>query len=86
MARHDPFTIKMQITRMHSEGQSFFAAIKVQEWLKERNEDPSAYDIKFNKQPAPPGSGLVEVVQVELQRRDGEPVSEWLQQEINRWN
>jgi hypothetical protein len=86
MARHDPFTLQMQITRMYSEGQSFFATIKVQEWLKERKEDPAAYDIVFIKQPAPLGSGVVHIVQIQLKRRDGEPVSEWLQQEINRWN
>ncbi|MBE9181350.1 hypothetical protein IQ268_22570 [Oculatella sp. LEGE 06141] len=84
MARLDPFTLQMQITRMFEQGQSFFATTKVQDWLRERNEDPAAYDITFHQKPAPPGSGLVMVIDIELTRRDGQPVDPWLQDEVNR--
>lgn len=84
MARLDPYTLQMQITRMFEQGQSFFATTKVQDWLRERNEDPADYDILFQQQPAPPGSGLVMVVEIELRRRDGQPVDAWLQEEVNR--
>lgn len=84
MARINPHTLQMQITRMFEQGQSFFAITKVQDWLKERGEDPANYDIIFHEKPAPPGSDLVKVIEIELQRRDGQPVDEWLQQEVNR--
>lgn len=84
MARLDPYTLQMQITRMFEQGQSFFATTKVQDWLRERNEDPAAYDILFHERPAPPGSGLVMVVEIELRRRDGQPVDDWFQEEVNR--
>ncbi len=84
MPRFDPYTLQMQITRMFEQGQSFFATTKVQDWLRERKEDPSAYDILFHQRPAPPGSGLVMVMEIELRRKDGQPVDEWLQQEVNR--
>jgi hypothetical protein len=84
MARLDPYTLQMQITRMFEQGQSFFATTKVQDWLRERNEDPADYDILFHQQPAPPGSGLVMIVEIELRRRDGQPVDTWLQEEVNR--
>jgi hypothetical protein len=84
MARYNPYTLQMQITRMFEQGQSFFADTKVRDWLKERQEDPLAYDITFRQQPAPPGSNLVMVVEIELRRRDGQPVDPWLQQELNR--
>jgi hypothetical protein len=32
----NPYTLQMQITRLFDQGQSFFATIKVQDWLKER--------------------------------------------------
>jgi hypothetical protein len=84
MSRHNPYNLQLQISRMYRDGQSFFANIKVQEWLKERNQDPAAYEIMFHKVPAPPGSGLVEAIQVELKRKDGSPVDEWLAAEVNR--
>jgi hypothetical protein len=84
MPRFDPFTLQLQITRMFEQGQSFFATTKVQDWLRERKEDPANYNIIFHERPAPPDSGLVKVIEVELQRRDGQPVDEWLQQEANR--
>jgi hypothetical protein len=84
MPRHDPFTLQMQLTRMHRDGQSFFAKIKVQEWLKERQEDPANYTIGFREQPAPPGSSSVVAIVVELQRLDGKPVDDWLIEQINR--
>lgn len=84
MPRFDPYTLQIQLTRMFEQGQSFFATTKVQDWLRERNQDPNDYDIVFHQRPAPPGSGKVMVIEVELRRRDGQPVDEWLQQEVNR--
>ncbi len=84
MARFNPYTLQLQVTRMFQQGQSFFATTKVQDWLKERNEDPTAYDIVFHEKPAPPGSGEVMVIEIELKRKDGQPVDSWLQQEVNR--
>ncbi|MBW4472292.1 MAG: hypothetical protein KME45_18090 [Stenomitos rutilans HA7619-LM2] len=84
MPRFNPFTLQMEITRMFEQGQSFFATLKVQDWLKERNEDPGAYDVLFHQKPAPPGSGQVMAVEVELRRKDGQPVDTWLQAEVNR--
>jgi hypothetical protein len=83
MPRFDPYTLQMQITRMFEQGQSFFATTKVQDWLREHQENPDDYEIIFHERPAPPGSGLVKVVDIELRRRDGQGVDEWLQQEIN---
>jgi hypothetical protein len=56
---------------------------KVDDWLKQRNEDPFDYDIIFNKIPAPVGSRAVMAIQVELQRKDGAPVDEWLLTQLN---
>lgn len=84
MARLDPFTLQMQITRMFEQGQSLFATTKVQDWLRERNEDPADYEILFHEKPAPPGSDLVKIIEVEIRRRDGQPVDAWLQEEVNR--
>ena len=84
MPRFNPFTLQMQLTRMFEQGQSFFATTKVQDWLKERNEDPANYDILFHQKPAPPGSNEVMVIEVELRRKDGQPVDAWLQEEVNR--
>jgi hypothetical protein len=84
MPKYSPFTLSMQITRMFEQGQSMFATLKVQDWLKERNEDPTNYKITFNQRPAPPGSSLVMIVDIGLERKDGQPVDEWLQLEVNR--
>ncbi|MDX2096341.1 MAG: hypothetical protein SFW36_01075 [Leptolyngbyaceae cyanobacterium bins.59] len=85
MPRHNPYTLAMQITRLFDEGQSFFAAIKVQDWLRERERDPAEFEILFHPKPAPPGSQATRVIEIELKRRDGQPVDSWLQQEVNRW-
>ena len=84
MPRLNPFTLQMEITRMFEQGQSFFATLKVQDWLKERNEDPTKYDITFKQTPASPGSGQVMTVEIELHRKDGQPTDAWLQEEANR--
>ena len=84
MARINPYTLQMQVTRMFEQGQSFFCTLKVQDWLRERNEDPNAYEILFHERPAPPGSGLVKVVEIELKLKNGEAVDAWLQEEVNR--
>jgi hypothetical protein len=74
----------MQISRMFEQGQSFFCTLKVQEWLRERQEDPNAYEILFHPQAARANSPQPMIVEIELRRRDGNPVDPWLQQEINR--
>lgn len=84
MPRFNPHTLQMQISRLFEQGQSFFATMKVQDWLRERNEDPSVYDILFHQKPAPPNSGVTTWIEVELRRKDGQPVDSWLQQEVNR--
>lgn len=86
MARFNPYTIQTQLTRMFQEGQSFFAVTKVQDWLREHHEDPQAYEIIFHKKPAPPGSQAVFLIEVELRRRDGQPVATWLQDQLNQSN
>ena len=84
MARLNPYTLQMQITRLFEQGQSFFAPPKVQDWLRERNENPNDYEIIFHEKPAPPGSQKVMVIEIELRRKDGQPTDSWLQQEVNR--
>lgn len=74
----------MQITRLFEQGQSFFAMPKVQDWLKERNENPEAYEVLFHQRVPPPGVQAAYVIEIELRRRDGQPVDPWLQHEINR--
>ncbi|GAA6623352.1 MULTISPECIES: hypothetical protein [unclassified Scytonema] len=83
MGRLNPFSLQMQITRMFEQGQSLFAITKVQEWLKERNQNPADFDILFHQKPAPPGSQEVMVVEIELRRKDGTPVDPWLQEQAN---
>lgn len=83
MGRLNPYTLQMQITRMFEQGQSLFATMKVQDWLKERNQNPAEYEIIFHQKPAPPGSKEVMVVEIQLRRRDGEPVDPWLQEQAN---
>ena len=84
MPRINPFTIRMQITRMFEQGQSLFAELKVQDWLKERNHNPKDYLIRFHQKMAPVGSNSAVLVEIELVRKDSQPVDEWLQQEVNR--
>ncbi|OLP16691.1 hypothetical protein BST81_19835 [Leptolyngbya sp. 'hensonii'] len=84
MARYKLYTIKMQISRLFDQGQSFFAVAKVQDWLRERGHNPDEYDILFHQVPAPPGSPYVMLVETELRRRDGQPVDSFLQEELNR--
>jgi hypothetical protein len=83
MGRLNPYSLQMQITRMFEQGQSFFATTKVHDWLQERGHSPMDYDIIFNKKPAPPGSKEVMVVEIELRRKDGQPVDPWLQEQAN---
>ena len=83
MGRLNPYTLQMQITRMYEQGQSFFAKMKVQDWLQERNQDPADYDIIFYQKPAPPGSANIIAIEIELRRKDGQPVDPWLQEQAN---
>jgi hypothetical protein len=78
MAKYTPYNLQLKISNMFRDGQSMFASIKVQDWLKERNEDPADYEISFTKRPAPPGSREVQVVEIQLRRKDGQPVEDWL--------
>ncbi len=80
----NPFTVRMQVARMFEQGQSLFAEIKVQDWLRERNHNPKDYLIRFHQKMAPVGSTSALTVEIELIRKDGQPVDAWLQQEINR--
>jgi hypothetical protein len=83
MSQHNPHSIQIQINRMFESGQSLFAKTKVEDWLKQRNEDPADYEIIFNKQPAAVGSGAVMAIKIEIQRRDGQPLDEWLSAQLN---
>jgi hypothetical protein len=83
MGRLNPYTLQMQITSLFSQGQSFFAVTKVQDWLKEHNQNPLDYEILFHQKPAPPGSKEVFVIEIELKRKDGQPVDPWLQEQAN---
>lgn len=85
MARINIQSLSMQISRMFEQGQSFFCQIKVQDWLKERNENPDDYEIFFHEKPAPPGSGLIIMREIELRRKDGKPVEAWLQEDVNSY-
>lgn len=84
MPRFNPYNLQLQVTRMFNEGQSMFASLKVQEWLRQRQQNPLDYEIIFHQHPADPGSGLVMQVKIELRRRDGQPVDPWLLQELNQ--
>ncbi|MFM7888894.1 MAG: hypothetical protein ACKPCM_19870 [Pseudanabaena sp.] len=84
MPINNPFTIRMQITRMFEQGQSLFAELKVQDWLKERNHNPKDYIIRFHQKMAPVGSASSMNVEIELLRKDGQPVDAWLLQELQR--
>jgi hypothetical protein len=83
MAQHNPQSIQLQINRMYESGQSLFAKTKVEDWLKQRNENPADYNIIFNKQPAPVGSRAVMTIAIELQRKDGQSIDEWLLAQLN---
>jgi hypothetical protein len=74
MARHNPFSIQLQVTKLFADGQGFFATLKVQEWLKMRGQDPEDYTIGFRKGPAAPGSGQVEAIAIVLTRKDEQAV------------
>jgi hypothetical protein len=77
-------TLSMQLAQMYGQGQSFFTTLKVQDWLKMHNQNPEDYDIVLHEKPAPPGSQAVIAIEVELRRRDGQPVDPWLLAEANR--
>ena len=85
MPRLNLHSLSMQISRMFEQGQSFFCSIKVQDWLKQQKENPEEYNITFREKPAPPDSGLIKMITIELSRKDGQPVDPWLQEEINRY-
>ena len=85
MPRINIYSLSMQISRMFEQGQSFFCGIKVQDWLRERNENPDDYEILFHEKPAPSGSGLIVMREIELRRKDGKPVEDWLQEDINSY-
>jgi hypothetical protein len=83
MSQHNPHSIQLQINRMFESGQSLFAKTKVEDWLKQRSENPADYNIIFHKKPAPVGSRAVITIEIELQRKDGEQLDEWLSAQLN---
>ncbi|MBD2138476.1 hypothetical protein H6F32_12945 [Anabaena sp. FACHB-1237] len=83
MGRINPYNLQMQITQMFAQGQSFFALTKVQDWLTAHNQNPLEYDVIFHQKPAPPGSKEVMIIEIELKRKDGQPVDSWLQSQVN---
>jgi hypothetical protein len=83
MARLDPYNLRLQISRMFEQGQSLFVNFKVEDWLRERGVDPNDYLITFHQKPAPKGSNLKTIVEIELRRKDGQPVDPELQADIN---
>ncbi|MEB3274133.1 MAG: hypothetical protein ACO4CG_09845 [Prochlorothrix sp.] len=83
MPRFTPYNLRLEISRMFSQGQGFFAEIKVQDWLKAHNQDPTDYIIQFQEHPAPPGSSEVIAITIDLQRKDGQAVDPWLLEELN---
>ena len=82
MARFSPYSLQLQLTRMFRDGQSFFAVSKVEQWLLEKGEDPLGYQISFQKQPAPAGSEMPYLIEVQLKRRNGKPVDEWILEQL----
>ena len=85
MPRFNIHSLSMQISRMFEQGQSFFCEIKVQDWLRERDENPEDYEISFAEKPAPPESGLIVMREIKLRRKDGNPVEEWIIEDINSY-
>jgi hypothetical protein len=86
MARFEPYSLQLQVSRLFEQGQSFFATTKVEDWLREHHQNPNDYNISFREIPAPPGSGAVKAIAIDLQRKDGQLVEEWLQQELTQGN
>ncbi|MEO0687284.1 MAG: hypothetical protein AAFY76_20090 [Cyanobacteria bacterium J06649_11] len=88
MGKLNPYSLQMQITSMFEKGQSFFATAKVQDWLTEHNQNPADYDIIFNKiYPKQTESPVYKdgmIVEIELKRKDGQPVDSWLQEQANK--
>jgi hypothetical protein len=84
MARFSPYTLQLQLTRMFRDGQSFFATSKIEQWLMERGEDPFAYRIAFHQRPAPEGSDLPFLIEIDLQRKDGQPVDPWILKQLEQ--
>ncbi|KKJ00455.1 hypothetical protein [Prochlorothrix hollandica] len=84
MPRLTPHSIHLEITRMFEQGQSFFTELKVQDWLKDHNQDPADYTIVFHQEPAPPGSPHIIAVTIDLKRHDGQAVDPWLLAELNK--
>lgn len=82
MARFSPYSLQLQLTRLFRDGQSFFAVSKVEQWLIEKGEDPLSYLISFQKQPAPKDSEMPFLIEVQLKRRDGQPVDPWVLEQI----
>lgn len=82
MPRFIPYSLQLQLTRLFKDGQSFFAVSKVEQWLLEKGEDPQAYLVSFRQQPAPVGSDLPFLIEVQLKRRDGQPVDDWILEQI----
>ena len=83
MARLNPYSLRMELTRMVEQGQVFFTIPRVEDWLREHHLDPTEYDIGLVEEMAPPESGRVKLIRVDLKRRDGQPVDPGVLEEIN---
>jgi hypothetical protein len=82
MARFSPYSLQLQLTRLFRDGQSFFAVSKVEQWLLDKGEDPQKYLISFLQQPAPADSEMPYLIEVQLKRRDGQPVDDWILEQL----
>ncbi len=85
MARFNPHSLRMELTRMVEQGQVFFTLPRIETWLQERQLDPTEFDISLIEEMAPLESGRVKLIRVDLKRKDGQPVEPWLLEEINRF-
>jgi len=56
---------------------------QIQDWLRQRQEDPAAYEINLRPQSAASGSNKT-TLEIELRRQDGQPVNLELSQALNR--
>ncbi|MDX2271905.1 MAG: hypothetical protein NW237_08130 [Cyanobacteriota bacterium] len=84
MAIVNPFSLKLEISKLFQQGQSFFALSKVESWLREHHENPGDFDITFHQEMPSPDDSAVMLIGIQLSRRDGQAVDPWLIEEINR--
>jgi PAS domain-containing protein len=83
MPRFDPYNLQLQITRMFAEGQDLFAVNKVQDWLRYLQQDPNEFEIRFRKRASPDRQPPF-TIEIVLQRKDGQPVDQFLVAMLNQ--